>query len=279
MILRRLFLLGSLFLPVASFAANSCRSVDLRRPELNRPQSQVYIADGKEIDAGLCASFSSALLTSQLLGISVNPVDYAFQNNLTMLDRSRKSPGYCRQKAMDAYLGKKQSDFIQAFADYVRQVNGQVPTHLVEMDPNKVQKVVQWLNNICGERIQGPPDEWITIDLRSGSSVATTSSYPMMSASEMGDKIDQLLDAGHFVGYTHAFHAVTIVGRTEDCRYIIQDSIPESAWNNDGGLKVSLKAEEDQDQITFENQHFQYWPRAILLKNVARIEYVESSAR
>jgi hypothetical protein len=282
MTIRGFFLLSCLLLPVASssFADSSCHGVDLRRPDLNQPQSQVFKdADGKVTDSGQCANFSSALLTSQLLGISINAIDFAFQNNLTIMDRDRNSPGFCRQEAVDAFLAKKQNGFIQVFGDYVRQVSGQIPIHLIEMNPSDLQKVTQWLNDICGERIQDPPGEWTTIDLKPKGSIAVAYNYPMMDAAEMGDKIDHLLDAGRFVSYTHSFHTVTIVGRTEDCRYIIQDSIPESAWNVFGGLKVSLSAQSDQDQITFENQFFQYWPRAILLKNAARIWFVETPAR
>lgn len=139
------------------------------------------------------------------------------------------------------------------------------------MNADELQKVIQWLNGICGQRIQAPDFKWTAIEISNPSVPGDMG----MSATEIGDKIDQLLDKGHFVSYKHAFHEVTIVGRTEDCRYIIQDSIPESAWNHDGGLKVSLSAPEDQSQITFENQHFQYWPRAILLKNVVSIDYID----
>lgn len=300
---------SSLFAIFGSFAATadgSCRAVDLRRPDLNRPQSQIFIsADGTETDSAMCASFSSALLISQVLGISVSPVDYAFQSSLpkileaikqfhqlgvpTSEDiseinsalQSNKKIGFCSQEAVDAYFGKKQNYFIQAFNDSVHQINSsKSASDFEQMLVSELQKLGQWLNDICSKRIQSPPHEFLTIETKAANYVPNQPGYTLMSKSGVGGEIDRLLNAGHFVSYVHAFHAVTIVGRTEDCRYIIQDSIPESAWTNIfGGLKASLSGQEDQDQITFENQHFQYWPRSILLKNLVKIRYIAPQIR
>jgi hypothetical protein len=259
---------------------NTCRAVDLRQSDLNRPQSQVFMdVDGMEADTNFCGYFSSALLISQQVGISVSQIDYTFQ--IIVNGRSDQKPlGFCGQKAVDAYRGRNSQDFVQAFADFVHQLNPNAkidPNGLFEMNKSEKQKIGQWLDKVCGERIPMPTFKTTTIGLKTEGLLQVVDE--LMSATEIGEEIDRLLDKGQFVSYGHGFHLVTIAGRTEDCRYIIQDSIPESAWNKFGGLKVSLSAPEDEADITFENQFFQYWPRTILLKNVKRIEYAQTTGR
>lgn len=272
-------------------ADNSCRGRDLRHPELNRPYTQVFLnAEGKVTDSSQCASFSSALLMSQQLGVSINPVDAAVQNSIAILAREDKKLadlfksqhlGYCKQMAVDTYLKKEQNNFIQIFNDFVHHLNPNVDAYgYSEMTPNELQKISQWLDGICGERISIGSFIFSRIDLKPGdqTTVSPSEGGSLMSAIELGEKIDGLIDAGRFVSYTHGYHAVTIVGRTDDCRYIIQDSIPESAWNAFGGMNT-LSDEDDRAQITFKDQYFQYWPRAILLKNAANIEFLEIPPR
>src|SRR5262249_5316079 len=152
-------------------------------------------AGGKEIDSGLCASFSSALMTSQRLGTSINPIDYAFQN-IVARKAETKVPGFCRQSSVDTRLGKEPNDLIQVFSDVVRGKVG--PTEFYEMKESDKQKTDRWLNDICGERIPRPAIEFALIDLKpkdwSGVNYGNTK---LMSASEMGDEIDSWLDKGH----------------------------------------------------------------------------------
>jgi hypothetical protein len=200
MTIRGFFLFACLMLPIASMADNSCRGVDLRRPDLNRPQTQEFInSDGKETDSGLCASFSSALLTSQQLGISINPVDYAFKGGVARLSHSDNDLAFCRQAAVDAYLGKKQTSFIQSYSDFVHQVNGKLDasTSIGDMSASDLQKIGQWLDGVCGQRIQSPSLDFTTKDLNPND--------PSATAPAMGDQIDQLLDTGHFISYTYSF--------------------------------------------------------------------------
>ncbi|NJL25065.1 MAG: hypothetical protein HC902_07755 [Calothrix sp. SM1_5_4] len=124
-----------LSLPHAASAQSRCRAIDLRVPGLNRPQSQIFkSADGKEVDSGMCASFSNSLLVSQRLGIAINPVDGAVRSTLSILSRMNQElaeilktgryEGACRQAAVDIYLEKEGgSNFTQAFSDFVHRLN------------------------------------------------------------------------------------------------------------------------------------------------------------
>lgn len=268
-----------------------CQGVDLRRPDLNRPYLQHYLnADCTESDTRFCATFSSTLLISQQLGVSVSAIDRVFQNAMLRTSNPKMSrPGFCKQENIDKYFGKPTNNFVQAFADFIHKLEPKVEVRsnaIIEMNVGEQQKISQWLDAICGERIPERGFDMPSADLKSKDYTGPTQirpGYTMMSESEMGEKIDQLLNAGQFVQYTHGFHAVTIVGRTADCRYIVQDSIAESYWKAEGPLMNSggvyadpASALKDQAQITYENQVFQYWPRAILLKNASRISYVNT---
>jgi hypothetical protein len=101
------------------------------------------------------------------LGISINPVDYAYQNLLVMMDRSKTALGLCKQKSLDANLGREANDFVQVFSDFLHPFHGKVNTQsFAEMSDKDRGAIGRWLDAICGERIQRPPIQYTTIDLK-----------------------------------------------------------------------------------------------------------------
>ncbi len=274
-------------------AETQCRSVDLRRPELNQPQVQVFRdAHGKLSDSGMCASFSAALMVSQQIGVSINPVDYAFKSVMGIVSRLDKSlsfqhQGLCAQATVNAFLSENKDSFVQNFNDFVIQISPvSDASSFGQMDNTRLEEASKWLRSVCNRRLSEPPLQHFGIQLRvEGAELAEflmPEGYSLMSKSEMGEEVDRLLDQGNFVQYTHSGHAVTIVGRTADCRYIIQDSIPEYAWNEFGAVlepgdvyKDAASANKDLARIQFEKEVIQYWPRDILIKNAMGIGYVK----
>ncbi len=221
----------------AIFAQNhekKCTPVDLRQGNIAPVRSQLYLNDGELKDSRFCYAFTLANLIGQRLGKPISPesigVEYAIswpeQGNRfplhmgyggdipDVLSSTLKHGNYCTVNEFSSYLKSEQmekwylllhnkanpSEFLQFKKEFKEKCNGGVDKPFKEL-------TFQAFENYKNKYPYAPPH---------------------MEPEELIKQIDSQLKSGNMVALTYDNHYVTIAGRTEECNYIIQDSIPHS---------------------------------------------------
>lgn len=225
-----------LFHLASNVHAKTCPAIDLRNKNLTQQQTQIY-SDNKELkDSRMCAAHTFANLVSQRVGFSVSAIDIAFQEAQTW-DNPLSTPknklftnenewgghiydhfkvmkkiGFCREDSLRKYLNSLNNNYTDWYNALGRR-----------SDQIGYEKLVEEINEICGKRIHlDSKIEYIESSWQSTGTMQTPS--PMEFVAE----VDRLLNSKRFVALSYYGHYATVVGRTKECEYLIQDSVPAS---------------------------------------------------
>lgn len=279
-VVSKFFLAAFTFIFVQAKAQTTCQPVDLRDP-VTAPLQDQFFKDDKGVlhESQACQSYVAANLLSQVLKTAVSAEDIFFYGSLMQGLGHREIDGSELAKEHLFFDGGGYPDefinlnsgrgfCVKADMDEFIRSNGRTDRPLEHFYSEAVQKqstiaeLVSSVGSACKTRVN-------LSGLKADRQVVKYESKRHLVFAE----IDAHLDKGQMVGYGHNNHLVTVVGRTEKCEYIIQDSIPEEQWVKNSTF-ADIQYQDGQQKIRFEGG-FQYWTREALLSNMTSVSYIE----
>lgn len=272
------------------FAAEVCSPVDLSNQSYSPFRNQIYSHAGVNTDSQFCHAMSLANLIGQAVGVAVSPDDIGYQaikadpfnEGIGDLPFGAELPGSAKED-WDAMAGMgfcKQRDINSMLMRKLKLTSTQATyaaTNAIHslgfLQPDlKVNDMTQALEKACPSRVQLPSQVQLEIlNFEPGTPPSSTQSRLLQKT------IDEVLNKGQYLTMTYRGHYVTIVGRTADCNYLIQDSIPQSFWTSSESFANSQKEfERNGGAIKFLGEHLQAWPSTTLLRYTEEITYLKN---
>lgn len=253
--------------------------IDLHNQKYSPYRNQYYFKLTPAFDSQFCHAMTLANLVGQVAKVAISPDDIVYQSSVadiynenigqlpygTELSGFLKDDweivnqvGFCPQSDINSFLKTLSQDGNQ---DLTYEATQELYTYGISQTNWQVSDMAKLLNGICKNRIK-----------INNYKLEKISIYNSQPYSEEGrqqlfqDKIDEALNQSRYVGFLYQGHYVTIVGRTADQRYLIQDSIPKTQWISHSNFEERQHDFEDHGgAIEFIDEHLQAWPKASLL--------------
>lgn len=263
-------LIFSLLITVASsnlLAAGTCRPLDLSNQIYAPFRNQIYFEQTRQKDSQFCHAMALANLVGQATGVAISPDDISYQaaqddfynEGIGELPFDIELPGYLQHdwQAMIKIGFCPQSD-INALLQKRFRLASQQATYMssqklhdlgATQDHWTVDDMANSLKKVCKNRIQLPQAQIENIKFSQNKDIKL-----------LQTKIDATLDSGRYIALLYNGHYVTVVGRTSDCSYLVQDSIPRSFWMGHEFEKTQTVFTEHGGAIEFLDEHLQRWP-------------------
>ena len=278
------------------FGKERCRSIDLRN-ETTAPMRSQYIFDpdtGEYRDTQLCHAFTAANLLGQRAGEAISPEalavfewglgEYAYPYSESVVDWYRDLTGFVKSDIEAAlkvgYISQLSLDRWANFYDPDESILS------VDATTSSSSHSTQALMNIAYEKnysfrslkrlLKKLGKKKLKLNGWEISDFKSYSRYPSVAERNrkiLIERLDTVLEQNRFVAFDSGGHYTTIVGRTEDCKYLIQDSIPKAAWIKLSQKKNSSSWFEDYPNSIFISEHLQVWGPEDVLNNLEGISY------
>ena len=262
--------------PSAHAVVAQCEPKDLRNLATAPLRNQVYRdQSGHYEDSCWCYAFGLANAAAQTLGFAVAPEHIALNANR---DHALGFGGTAEKLFLysgdtkDAHLKVTQAGGYVSANEFAKVSGGSNwYTKLLDQTHGKTStEFLAQINSSC-PCTQIPAGWNLNIEnVQWGSGFELSQSHAMR-------RLDSALDANRMVviafdtvpGGIGMSHIVTVVGRTVECKYIIQDSIPVSTWGIGPYLKLFTESE---------GEHYQFWDSEVLAKHIAKVGFFEPTS-
>ncbi len=269
-----------------------CVPIDLRDDHVAPLRNQTFFLNSKVLDSNWCFAFALANVVGQALGQAVSPEDIALKYylkgyNSYFAENGEKVDGlmpFFRNGDPEGALGiLSSSGGYCPSARFASSDSGDVGyMHLLRTAHTNVSSFETSIEKGCSPRLHLPQDLGLV-----GKRLEFVSYFPEDPDRERRhaeerrvglQMIDQSLESGklalisivdnpHNAGFSHA---VTVVGRDSTCNYIIQDSIPVSAYAQLGYPRYFEKSEGD---------HIEYWSPKSLGDHLSEVRHIGVTGR
>ena len=234
-------------------------------------RNQIYFKQTPQLDSQFCHAMALSNLVGQAAGVAVSPDDISYQagkadtynEGIGDLPFGIELPGgikedwqvlskmgFCLQSDINPLL---QSRFNLAPQEATYSSSQSIRDLGLSQPKWTIADMANALGKVCKNRISLPQTQLETISFEHSKDVGLLQS-----------KIDTALDDQKYVAFSYNGHYVTIVGRTANCDYLIQDSIPKNFWESHEFEKQQANFATHGGAIEFLDEHLQRWPAATL---------------
>ena len=266
-------------------------SIDLHNQNYSPYRNQYYFKLTPTFDSQFCHAMTLANLVGQVANTAISPDDIAYQSSNADIYNEQvgqlpfgielsgflkddweilNEVGFCPQDDVNSFL---KTLAYEGNENLTYSATQKLYSYGMSQTDWKVSDMAKFLNGICKNRIIINNFKLVTYSIYGDQFRSTERRQQFFK-----DKIDQTLNKSHYVALLYQGHYVTIVGKTAEQRYLIQDSIAQSEWITHSNFK-SRQSDFAQHggAIEFIDEHLQAWPMASLLNYAEEISLLEEN--